>query len=107
VVINIKKYILLYNFDEDERAIVDEVVEYVGEDQVKVMDYGLMFGEKVSDWNSLWVTEECYLVAMSAFHFAYFVYRLDEDFDDFKTDLAYAKEWFENHKNDGKYIVEE
>ena len=69
-----KKYTFLYNFDEEQRPLIDEVINYIGANNAMIASYGIYGdGSIVSDMNSFWVTDEYYHIAYVAMHFAYYL----------------------------------
>lgn len=108
--ITIKKtYTLLFNFEEEQGNLVNEVTQYIGMENVKVLNYGVFGdGSKTEDMKSLWVTNEYYLVAYTAMHFAYY---LDQEFifnQDGEVNVQYAIDWHKrNLSNPSKFLIKE
>jgi len=58
----LKEYIFLYNTDQEDKAMVNYLKEFLGED-VHIKDYGLIGGNAVDYFESIWVTRDKYKYA--------------------------------------------
>lgn len=107
-----KKYILLFNIDEELEATSNEysdVVKFIGNDNCVFEHYQMYHfdGEELKKYEgrSIWVTQEYYILAWCLANYEFLRECQEEGYeDDFKLDRA--NKWLEMHLENQIYTIE-
>jgi len=105
-----KKYIFLFNIDEDIEDVskeYEDAAKFLG-DECAIVDYTLYDREHPKKYSgkSIWVTEDYYLLAWSLVNYEYLRTNQEEGYEhEFKLDRAIK--WLDMHLDNPIYTIEQ
>lgn len=97
-----KKYIFLFNVDDEDENIIETLKKIVPE--LKIKPFAIMH-HKICEGNSIWVPEDKYLLAWFAYSYAY-SYKLILNRLQIEgiNGIEEGIKWYNRHVNDDLYV---